>query len=93
MRLVFADPRPQGSTCRPRELPCGRPQFSGRNQTTNVANAAGQTGAAIFNNYSGVSATNNTRPAGDTRQLGTFFGEHNAARDPRIIQLGVKLYF
>jgi hypothetical protein len=33
------------------------------------------------------------RPAGDTRPLGTFFGEYNAARDPRIVQLAVKLYF
>jgi hypothetical protein len=68
-------------------------QFSGRNGATNLTNAAGQTGAAIFNNYTGVAVTNNTRPAGDTRPLGTFFGEPNAARDPRIIQLGIKLYF
>jgi hypothetical protein len=68
-------------------------QFSGRNGATNVTNAAGQTGAAIFSNYTGLSASNNLRPAGDTRQEGTFFGEYNAARDPRIIQLGVKLYF
>jgi hypothetical protein len=25
--------------------------------------------------------------------LGFFFGEYNSARDPRIIQLGVKIYF
>ena len=25
--------------------------------------------------------------------LGTFFGEPNRTRDPRIVQLGVKLYF
>jgi len=68
-------------------------QFSGRNITTNVTNGAGQTGAAIFNNYTGLSVTNSTRPAGDTRPLGTFFGEYNAVRDPRIIQLAVKLYF
>ena len=61
--------------------------------TTNVANGAGQTGAAIFNNYTGLSVTNNVRPAGDTRVLGTFFGEPNRTRDPRIIQLGIKLYF
>ena len=67
-------------------------QFSGLNLNTSVTNTAGQTGAAIFNNYTGLTVTNNTRPAGDTRQLGTFFGEQNAARDPRIIQLGVKLY-
>jgi Carboxypeptidase regulatory-like domain/TonB-dependent Receptor Plug Domain len=68
-------------------------QYSGRNQATNVTNAAGQTGAAIFNNMNGLTVTNNTRPAGSTAVLGTFFGEYNAARDPRIIQLGVKLYF
>ena len=69
------------------------PQFSGVNRTTNVTNAAGQTGAAIFNNYTGLTVTNNTRPAGNTQVLGTFFGEYTATRDPRIIQLGVKLYF
>jgi Carboxypeptidase regulatory-like domain/TonB-dependent Receptor Plug Domain len=68
-------------------------QYSGRNQATNITNAAGQTGAAIFNNMSGLTVTNNTRPAGSTAVLGTYFGEYNAARDPRIIQLGVKLYF
>ena len=69
------------------------PQGVFLNLTTNVANAAGQTGAAIFNSYTGLTATSNVRPAGDTRQLGTFFGEVNAARDPRIVQLGIKLYF
>jgi hypothetical protein len=69
------------------------PQFSARNLTTNVTNAAGQTGAALFNNYTGLRATGNVRPDGDTRQTGTFFGEVNAARDPRIVQLGIKLYF
>jgi outer membrane receptor protein involved in Fe transport len=43
--------------------------------------------------YGQPPVTNNLRPAGDTRPLGTYFGEYNAARDPRIIQLGVKLYF
>jgi hypothetical protein len=68
-------------------------QFSGRNVNTNLTNAAGQTGAAILSDYTGVRVTNNTRPAGDTRPLGTFFGEYNAVRDPRIVQLAVKLYF
>jgi hypothetical protein len=68
-------------------------QFSAVNRTTNVTNASGQTGAAIFNNYTGLTATNNTRPAGSTAVLGSFFGEYSATRDPRIIQLGVKLYF
>jgi outer membrane receptor protein involved in Fe transport len=68
-------------------------QFSARNLTTNVTNAARQTGAALFNDYTGLRATSNVRPQGDTRQTGTFFGEVNAARDPRIVQLGIKLYF
>jgi len=69
------------------------PQFSAVNRTTNVTNAAGQTGAAIFNNYTGLTVTNNVRPAGSTAVTGTYFGEYTATRDPRIIQLGVKLYF
>jgi hypothetical protein len=74
-------------------------QFSGVNRTTNLATpppAASKTpvtGAGIFNDYSRVSITNNTRPAGSTAVLGTFFGEYNAARDPRIIQLAVKFHF
>ena len=35
----------------------------------------------------------NLRPAGSTAALGTFFGEYNAARDPRVIQLAAKFYF
>ncbi len=68
-------------------------EFSSVNRTTNLTNAAGQTGAAIFNNYTGLTVTNNTRPAGNTSVLGTFFGEYNGTRDPRIIQIGVKVYF
>jgi len=68
-------------------------QFSGVNRTTNITNAAGQTGAAIFNNYTGLTVTNNSRPSGNTSVLGAFFGEYNAARDPRIIQLAVKFVF
>ena len=68
-------------------------EFSGVNRTTNLTNAAGQTGAAVLSNYTGLTVTNNTRPDGNTSVLGTFFGEYNAARDPRIIQLGIKMYF
>jgi hypothetical protein len=68
-------------------------QYSARNLATNITNAAGQTGAAIFNDFNGLTVTNNLRPAGSTAVRGTFFGEYSAARDPRIIQLGVKLYF
>lgn len=70
-----------------------RAQFDQLNTATNVTNGAGQTGAAIFSDYSNLVVTNNRRPAGDPRVLGTFFGEPNRTRDPRIVQLGVKLYF
>lgn len=69
------------------------PQFSGYNLATNVVNGAGQAGAAIFSNFTGLAVTNNVRPAGNTSVLGTYFGEYNAARDMRIIQLAVKFYF
>jgi hypothetical protein len=69
------------------------PQFSGFNLTTNVTNAAGQTGSAIFNNFTGLAVTNNLRPAGSTAVLGTYFGEHNAANAMRVIQVAVKFYF
>ena len=68
-------------------------QYSGRNLATNITNAAGQTGAAIFADPTGLTVTNNMRPAGSTAVEGTYFGEYNAARDPRIVQLGVKIYF
>lgn len=68
-------------------------QFAGVNRTVNITNGAGQTGAAIFGNYTGLTITNNVRPAGNTSVLGTYFGEYSSARDPRIIQLAVKLVF
>ena len=75
-------------------------QFAGINTGTTLSapNPAGvlSTGTAIFNNYSQVVITNNLRNGpveGSNRQLGFFFGEYNSARDPRIIQLGVKIYF
>jgi hypothetical protein len=37
--------------------------------------------------------TNNLRPSGSASVLGTYFGELNAARDMRIIQLAAKFYF
>jgi hypothetical protein len=69
------------------------PQFSTYNLSTNVVNGAGQTGNAIFSNFTGLSVTNNIRPAGSAAVLGTYFGEYNAARDMRILQLAVKFYF
>ena len=58
-----------------------------------MVNGAGQTGNAIFSNFTGLTVTNNLRPAGSTAVLGTYFGEYNAARDMRILQIAVKLYF
>ena len=69
------------------------PQKSGYNFTTNITNAAGQTGTAIFNNFTGLTPTNNLRPAGGTAVLGNYFGEVSGFRDMRVIQLAVKFYF
>jgi len=68
-------------------------EFSGVNRTTNLTNAAGKTGAAILTDFTGLTVTNNLRPAGSTQPLGNYFGEYNAANSPRIIQLAAKLYF
>jgi hypothetical protein len=69
------------------------PQISGYNLTSNVTNGAGQTGNAIFSNFTGLVASNNVRPAGSASVLGTYFGEPNAAQNMRVIQLGAKFYF
>jgi hypothetical protein len=69
------------------------PQYSGYNLTSNVTNGAGQTGNSIFSNFTGLTATNSVRPAGNTSVLGTYFGEYNGARDMRVIQLAAKFYF
>jgi hypothetical protein len=75
-------------------------QFSGINATTNLAVSRGNglffTGDDVLPRYNQAIISNNLRGqrAGDVnRPLGTFFGEYNAARDPRIIQLGVKIYW
>jgi len=75
-------------------------QFSGINAGTNIsvprADGGFDTGNAIFANYNQAVITNNLRNGpveGSNRPLGQFFGEYNGARDPRIIQLGVKLYW
>jgi hypothetical protein len=69
------------------------PQLSGYNLTSNVTNGAGQTGNAIFSNFTGLVASNNIRPAGSTAVLGTYFGEPNAAQNMRVVQLAAKFYF
>jgi hypothetical protein len=69
------------------------PQFSGYNLTSNVTNAAGATGNSIFSNFTGLVASNNTRPAGSTAVLGTYFGEPNGAQNMRVVQIAAKFYF
>ena len=68
-------------------------QFTGYNLTTNITNAAGQTGNAIFSNYTGLTLTNNLRPAGSAAVLGTYFGEFSGANAMRVLQLAAKFYF
>jgi hypothetical protein len=72
-------------------------QFSGINQNTNLsvplAGGGFDTGNEIFDNYGNTVISNNLRPAGSVAPLGRFFGEYNGARDPRILQLGVKIYW
>ena len=71
------------------------PQFSGYNLTTNLTTAAGATGTAVLSaaDISTLAITNNVRPQGSTRPLGTYFGEYSSARDPRIVQIAVKVSF
>jgi Carboxypeptidase regulatory-like domain/TonB-dependent Receptor Plug Domain len=75
-------------------------QFSGINAGTNIAvprpDGSFATGNDVFAQYGQAIISNNIRgqrASDSSRPLGTFFGEYNAARDPRIIQLGVKIYW
>jgi len=76
-------------------------QFAGINAGTALSLPSGASNGGIFgdtqtNPYNTLSITNNLRNGpveGSNRALGFFFGEYNSARDPRIIQLGVKFYF
>jgi hypothetical protein len=70
-------------------------QFSGYNTTTNMTTAAGATGASVLNvaNFSQLLITNNLRPVGSTKTLGSYFGEYNGTREQRIVQIAAKFYF
>ena len=70
-------------------------QFSGYNTSTNLTTSAGATGSSVLNvpDFSALSITNNLRPAGSTKTLGSYFGEYNGTREQRIVQLAAKLYF
>ena len=70
------------------------PNFTSYNLGTNLTAPNGVTGLAALNyDPASLAITNNLRPAGSTQPLGTYFGEYNGALSPRIIQLGVKIYF
>ncbi len=76
-------------------------QFSGVSAGTALSLPNGTSNASIFgtptsNPYGTLVITNNLRNGpveGSNVPLGQRFGEYNGARDPRIIQLGVKIYF
>ena len=70
------------------------PEFSAINSATQIATPTGGLGSAVLTAYPNVVVTNNLRPAtGSTTPLGQYFGEYSAARNPRIVQLGAKVYF
>jgi len=70
-------------------------QFSGYNTTTNMTTSADATGASVLTvpNFNSLIITNNLRPPGSTKALGSYFGEYSGTREQRIVQLGAKLYF
>jgi hypothetical protein len=70
-------------------------QFSGYNLTTNITTPGGATGTAVLNtaDFSTLAITNNLRPAGSTKTLGSYFGEYNGTREQRIVQIAAKFYF
>jgi len=79
------------------------------NGTNQFGNQVFLTGNDIFARYNEVVISNNirgqrpndernsqgviTRRGDSASPLGTFFGEYNGARDPRILQLGLKISF
>jgi hypothetical protein len=69
------------------------PQYTGFNGTTNVTNALGQTGSAIFANFTGLTAANNLRGTNVSNPLGNYFGEYNGAQNQRVLQVAAKFYF
>jgi hypothetical protein len=70
-------------------------QFSGYNTSTNLTTSTGATGSSVLAipDFSTLSITNNLRPAGSTKTLGSYFGEYSATREQRIVQIAAKLYF
>jgi hypothetical protein len=72
------------------------PQFTGPNLTTNVTNAAGGQGAAVFTNFTGLTAGNlrpSTTPLSPTSAIGSYFGEYSNTQNMRVVQIAAKFYF
>jgi hypothetical protein len=73
-------------------------QFSGINAGTSLVapnSPAGVFGTPTDNAYSRAVITTNLRNGpveGSSQPLGAFFGEYNGSREPRVIQLAVKVY-
>ncbi len=68
-------------------------EFSSYNMATQLTTPNGTIGSAVYASLPNVSITNNLRPLGSSAPLGQYFGEYNAARAARVIQIGAKLYF
>jgi len=68
-------------------------EFSSVNSAVQLTAPNGAIGSGVFPSYPNLAITNNLRPAGSAAPLGQFFGEYNAARGARVIQVAVKLYF
>jgi hypothetical protein len=74
-------------------------QFTGISSATSLVapnSAAGVFGTPTDNAYNRAVITTNLRNGpveGSNQPLGAFFGEYNGAREPRVIQLAVKVYF
>jgi hypothetical protein len=61
----------------------------------NLTTSTGATGTSVLSvpNFNQLLITNNLRPAGSTKAIGSYFGEYSGTREQRIVQLAVKLYF
>jgi len=68
-------------------------QFTDINVGTQLTSSTGGTGAAVFNEFPNLKITNNLRTPQSTQRYGLHFGEYNADRGARVIQLGAKIYF
>lgn len=71
-------------------------QFRSINLSTNLVAPPDAPSRDVFQSYDRALVTDNLRrqrPDRASRPYGQFFGEYNNAREPRIIQIGLKIYF